>query len=84
MPIRAQLELGDAVLVEGDKLAVDDGVALDPFQCSCDLDVVAADDLTVATIERDLDVYSYSARAACRGHNLAAWFAMKTKSSMSV
>ena len=44
----------DAVLADGDELAVDDRVALHAFKRSRDLDVGMTDDLSVAAIERDL------------------------------
>jgi hypothetical protein len=43
----------DAVLADGDELAVDDRVGLHAFKRSRDLDVGMADDLSVAAIERD-------------------------------
>jgi hypothetical protein len=44
----------DAVLADGDELAIDDRVGLYAFKRSRDLDVGMADDLSVAAIERDL------------------------------
>ena len=55
--ILQELEMRNAVLVERDKLAVDDGIALDAFERLCDLDVVVADDLAVAAVERDLAAF---------------------------
>lgn len=45
-----------AVLSDGDELPIDHGVAFDAFESLGDLDVGAADDLSVAAVERDAPV----------------------------
>src|ERR1700761_7036429 len=52
--ILQQLKMGSAILSNSDQLAVDDGVTLDAFESLGDLDVAAADDLTVAAVQRHL------------------------------
>ena len=44
----------DAVLVQRDEFAVDDGIAFDAFERFCDLDIVVANDLAVAAVEDNL------------------------------
>jgi hypothetical protein len=48
--ILQQLEMGDAVLADGDELPVDDRVGLYAFKRLRDLDVRVADDLSVAAV----------------------------------
>jgi len=48
--ILEQLKMRDAILSDGNKLAIDHGIMLDAFECRGDLDVAAADDYTVAAI----------------------------------
>src|SRR5688572_19897499 len=46
----------DTVLADGHEFSVDNGIALNAFQSLCDLDIIMADDLAVAAIERDTPV----------------------------
>ena len=43
-----QLKMRNSVLVEGDKFAVDHGIAVDAFKGFGDFDIVVADDFAVA------------------------------------
>ena len=47
----------DAVFVERNEFAVDDGVAFDAFERFRDFDVAVADDFAVAAVKRDLAAF---------------------------
>ena len=47
-------------LIERHELAIDHRIAFDTFESFCDFDVIVADDLAVAAVERDLAAFGDS------------------------